>query len=67
LKISLAQQIDEIARELDERKRVYPRLIATRKIRESVAAYQTARLEAAHQTLLWLRRNELLIKQRLAD
>lgn len=66
-KVSLNQQIDEIDRELAQRRDVYPRLVATGKLRESIAAYQTKRLEAARDTLAWLAKNELLIKQRLAS
>ena len=64
--VSLAHQIDEINRELGQRKLVYPRLVASGKMRESIAAFQMARLEAARDALLWLAAHELTIKQRLA-
>jgi hypothetical protein len=60
--ISLTQQIDEIERELTMRRDVYPRWVAQHKIRESVAAYQMARMEAVLKTLQWLHRNEDKIK-----
>ncbi len=67
MKLSLAGQIEEVDRELVERRRVYPRLVATRKLRESQGQYQIQRLEAVRATLLWLQANEPLIKQRLAQ
>lgn len=66
MKFSLNQQIDEIDRELAQRRDVYPRQVATRKLRESHAKFQMERLEAARATLVWLQQNENLIKQRLA-
>jgi hypothetical protein len=65
LKISIDQQIEEVERELAERSRVYPRLVAKGTLRKSVAEYHVERLNAALATLKWLRDNELLIKQRL--
>src|SRR6266705_4511978 len=62
--ISLAQQIDEIDRELEQRREVYPRLAASRGARQSVLDFQIARLEAARATLQWLKDNAL-IRQRL--
>jgi len=37
MKVSLTAQIDEIDRELAQRKQVYPRLVASGKLRESHA------------------------------
>lgn len=65
-KISLTQQLDEVRRELDQRKRVYPHLVASRKMRQSIADYQTLRMEAVGDTLLWLIENEQRIKETLA-
>jgi hypothetical protein len=62
MKISLGQQIDEVRRELDQRKDVYPRLVATRKMRESIANYQTTRMMAVLNTLEWFQRNEAKIR-----
>lgn len=67
MKISLTSQIDEIDRELAQRREVYPRLVAARKMRQSIADYQMARLEAVRATLQWLADSERLIKQRLAS
>lgn len=65
--ISLAQQIDELRRELLERQRVYPRLIAARKLRQAIADYQVARLQAALDTLLWLQRHEATVRRAVAE
>lgn len=64
--VSLAQQIDEIEREIAMRKSVYPRQVASRALRQSVAEFQLARIEAVHKTLLWLRDNEAEIRQIMA-
>lgn len=66
MKFSLSAQIDEIDREIEQRRQVYPRLIATKALRQSVADYQNQRLQAVRDTLVWLSTNELTIKQRLA-
>jgi hypothetical protein len=63
--ISLRQQIEEIDRELEQRAKVYPRLMGTGNLRPSIAEYQVARLRAARDTLAWLAEHELIIKQRL--
>jgi len=66
MKISLAQQIEEIDRELEQRQSVYQRLVSSGKLRQSIADYQVARLEAAKKSLQWLQENELTIKQRMS-
>jgi hypothetical protein len=53
---SLAQQIDEIERELEEHRKALPRLVGGRRTRESVAQFQIGRLEAALATLWTLLR-----------
>ena len=65
-KFSLDQQIEEIDRELEQRAAVYPRLVQNHKLRQSIADYQVERLKAARASLVWLRDNEFLIKQRLS-
>ena len=62
MKISLSQQIDEVKRELGERDRVYKRLVATHKMRESVADYQVARMRAVLATLEWFQKHEAKIR-----
>lgn len=66
MKISLSQQIDEVCRELAERESVYPRLVTSGKLRQSVADYQVARLEAVHATLRWLQANEATVRAAIA-
>ena len=56
-KISLTQQLDEVRREIDQRRRVYPHLVASRRMR---------RMEAVRDTLTWLIENERRIKKTLA-
>jgi hypothetical protein len=56
--ISLNQQIDEVARELAMRDEVYPRMVNTGKMRQSIADFQTERMRAVLATLRWLQRNE---------
>lgn len=65
-KISLNQQIDELDREIEQRRTVYPRLVAQGKLRESIAAYQTDRLKAARTTLAWLAEHETTIRAAIA-
>lgn len=65
MKISLNQQIEEIERELGQRERVYPRLVATGKLKRTIAGYQVERMQAAKSTLEWLRDNEDKIKAAL--
>lgn len=67
MRISLASQLHEIDRELEQRRQVYPRLIATKGMRQSIADLQIAHLQAVKDTLLWLKQNERSIKQRLAQ
>jgi hypothetical protein len=51
MKITLQKQIDELKRELGFRKKLYPRWISNKNIREDVAKYQIEALEAAIQSL----------------
>lgn len=67
MKFSLSAQIEEVDRELDQRSKVYPRLIAKREMRESIANMHVARLEAVRATLVWLQANETTIKQKVAE
>lgn len=66
MKFSIAAQLEEVQRELDQRATVYPRLVRSHSMRESVAAYHVARMEAVKQTLLWLQANETEIRQIMA-
>jgi hypothetical protein len=65
-KISLAQQIEEVDRELALRKDVYEVAVSKAKMRRAVADYHMGRMVAVRNTLAWLQANEALIKQRLS-
>ena len=65
--ISLAQQIDEVEREIRLRAGVYPRQVSSGKMRKSVAEYHMQRMEAALTTLRWLQDNEAKIKAMLGE
>ncbi len=67
MKVSLSSQIAEVDRELAQRRQVYPRLVSSRAMRQSIADLQMEHLQAVRDTLAWLKENELLIKQRLAQ
>jgi hypothetical protein len=56
--ISLNQQIEEVKREIDMRKRVYPNLVRNGKMRQAEADYHAQRMEAVLDTLQALRSGE---------
>ena len=56
--VSLAQQIEEVERELALRSRVYPGFIARGKMRQSLADYHMTRMRAVLQTLQRLAQEE---------
>ena len=58
---SLEAQIEEVEREIEMRKRVYPRMIVARSLKQGQADYYVARMQAVHTTL-----TALLAKQRAA-
>jgi len=55
--MSLAQQIEEVERELKLRREVYPRMIAKGALRQSVADYHMQRMQAVLETLRRLQEN----------
>lgn len=65
MKLSLHAQIEEVEREIALRKSVYPRLVASGKMRESVAELHTQRMQAVADTLRWLEANEATIKAKV--
>jgi hypothetical protein len=67
MKISFAQQIEEVEREIRLRNDVYPRWVSSGKMRQSVADYHMKRMQAVLETLLWLQTNEAVIKEMLGD
>jgi hypothetical protein len=66
MRISLSQQLDELDRELAQRASVYPRLVSSGKLRQSIADFQVARLAAVRESIRWLAENERAIKQRMS-
>lgn len=65
--ISLAQQIQEVERELDQRSKVYPRLVSKGGMRQSEADYHTARMNAVLNTLRWIRKHEARVRAQLGE
>jgi hypothetical protein len=63
--MTLNQQIEEVDRELAYRAHVYPRLVSSGKLRQSIATYQVDRLKAVRATLVWLQKNEQVLKHRM--
>ena len=51
MKFSLAQQIEEIEREIGLREKVYPNLVRKGEMRQSVADYHMARMRAVLRTV----------------
>jgi hypothetical protein len=67
VKFSITAQIEEVERELEQRRKVYPSLVKSRGIRQSVADFHVARLEAVRATLIWLKDNETEIREIIAE
>jgi hypothetical protein len=67
MKVSLGAQIEEVMYELEMRATVYPRLVAQHKMRESVAAMHSERMDAVMRTLLWLQTNEKAVRDAVAS
>ena len=65
--ISLRQQIEEVAREIALRENVYPRQVASGRMRQSIADFHMERIRAVKQTLGWLAENEARIKEVLGS
>lgn len=61
MKISLAQQIEEVERELKLRATVYPRMVASGKLKQKYADFHVERLQAVLDTLKWLNENRTRI------
>lgn len=55
--VSINQQIEEVERELQLRRTVFPRLVAKRRYSQSEADYLMRRMEAVLDTLRWCREN----------
>lgn len=65
--VSLAQQIDEVERELAYRSQVYPRLYAKGTLQKSKGEFFELRMRAVLQTLNWLKTNEAEIREIMAQ
>ena len=61
-KFSIDQQIEEVERELALRAKVYPRQVSSGTMRQSIADFHVARMQAVLTTLRWLRDHETEIK-----
>lgn len=48
---SIQQQIEEVEREIELRRKVYPSLVRTHQMRQSVADYHIGRMQAVKRTL----------------
>lgn len=55
MKFSINQQIEEVERELDQRKSVYTRLVNSGKMRQAEADFHTNRMRAVLKTLEFCR------------
>jgi hypothetical protein len=62
MKVSLISQIAEVQTEIEQRRRVYGRLVSQGKMRQSEADYKIGIMKNVAQTLLFLQRHENLIK-----
>lgn len=56
-KVSISQQIEEVEYELEQRKKVYERIISNHPSRRSELAYHTLRMEGVLESLQWNRDN----------
>lgn len=66
MKHSIAQQIEEVEREIKLRREVYPRMVSAGKMRQSVSEYHLDRMLAVLTTLEWLRANEETVRAAVA-
>lgn len=62
MKVSLVTQIAEVQREVEQRVRVYQRLSAQGKMRQSEADYKIGVMKNVAETLLFIKRHKKLIK-----
>jgi hypothetical protein len=61
-RVTLAEQIAEVEREITLRRRVYPGWIAAGKLSQALADRQMACIEATRTTLKWVEKNAAAIK-----
>lgn len=65
-KFSLAAQIEEVERELEYRAKVYPRIVSSRAMTQSVSDMHVDRMKAVLATLRWLQANETDVRAYVA-
>lgn len=56
-RVSLAEQIEEVAREIRQRERLYPKWIADKRYKPETAAQKLNDMRAAHETLQFIERH----------
>lgn len=66
MKFSLTAQIEEIDRELELRRRVYPSQVKSRAMTQGAADFHMARLSRVRETLAWLQQHETEIRTIMA-
>lgn len=64
--IPIGAQIEEAEKAFALREREISGQVASGRIRQTTGDLQLARIQAARQTLLWLKKNETAIKARVA-
>lgn len=66
MKRSLIAQINTVQDEIDQREKVYPRIVSKGKMRQSEADHRIADMRAVLDTLMFLKLNEDVIREAVA-
>lgn len=66
-KVSIGSQINEVDYELDQRRKVYPRIAMKEPGRKSELEYHVERMTAVRATLVWVSENEAAIREWAAE
>ncbi|RFC63630.1 hypothetical protein DYI37_11540 [Fulvimarina endophytica] len=64
--LSLRSQIAEVCREIEQRRKTYPRLVSNGSMRQGVAELHIANMQAVLRTLRWLEQNEATVRDAVA-
>ena len=67
MKLSLASQIVCVKREIEQRRKVYPRLVSARKMRQIEADRHIDEMQAVLATLEWLQNCEAAVRSYVAE
>lgn len=67
MRFSLAQQIEEIEREIAMRLEVYPRQVTRGTMRQSVADMHIDRMRAVLITLQWFQKHEAKLRAKVGE